>query len=253
MAECALGEGGPNHREKERFGWYHDNIHVSLKCLEMDTSFLLDNYGMVDMGETVKTYISASSTQSTGSQAQNQLFVQGTIPVVGGIVLQSTSNATHNTGGSDTTAENYEMSSKQIKRFFYRDESSMGEARLSYNFIFSAEVPEDVWKPNSQKRRFLQSGVCETLRPAISGTWEPQSEEENTPYLFEINRELHERFKIANSLEESGSREYLQEYAVPLYLNHAMTHLNRVNGCNQVINEKIKEIPQVILLGERFM
>lgn len=100
----------------------------------------------------------------TRSQAQNQLFVDDTIPVVGRIVIQSTSNAGHNIGGCNITAKNYKISSKQIKGF--SNESSMGQARLSYTFIFSAKVPKDVWKSNSQKQYFLQSGVCETLTSA---------------------------------------------------------------------------------------
>jgi hypothetical protein len=74
-----------------------------------------------------------------------------------------------------------------------------------------------------------------------------------------MERELCEKFKNPKCLagvvgvSENSERKYMQEYMVPLYVNHAMTHLDKVGARDQVLNEKVKEIPKVMLLGQRVL
>lgn len=205
LAECPLGDGGPNAREKDRFGWYQDHINVSLKCQVEDTS-VLEDYELLHKGETVRGYMATSSTSANSNQLQNQTNLSASIQVLGGISVGTQGGVNRTTSISGTNYEGYELGSQQLHEGFgFCDKSSMGEARLAYEFFFQTEVPRDVWRQTTARRWYAQSGLCSTLKPQIKGTWGPQDEDEHSSYLFEISRELVERFKISNSLlEDSG-------------------------------------------------
>jgi hypothetical protein len=259
LAECALGDGGPKPREKDRFGWYHDNITISFKCLEEDES-VLHHYEMQDMGEIVGGLLTKSTSDSSGTSWQSQLSGQATIPIIGGLNVTGSETATRTSAGTSMDGLAVDISNRQVsKGFNYQDKSSTGEAHLSYCFFFHRSVPPDVWKPRPERRWFNQSGISATFRRTIFGSWEPRSNAENTPYLFKMERELCEKFKNPNCLagvvgvSENSERKYMQEYMVPLYVNHAMTHLDKVGPREQVLNEKVKEIPKVMLLGQRVL
>ncbi|CAM6042513.1 unnamed protein product [Sphagnum compactum] len=258
LAECALGDGGPKPREKDRFGWYHDHIAISFKCLELDEA-VLHHYEM-DMGDMVGGLLTKSTSDNSGTSWQSQLSGQATIPIIGGLNVTGSEIATRTSAGTSMDGFAIDISNRQVsKGFNYQDASSTGEAHLSYCFFFHREVPPDVWKSIPIRRWFNQSGICATFRRTISGSWEPRSNAENTPYLFKMERELCEKFKNPNCLagvvgvSENSERKYMQEYMVPLYVNHAMTHLDKVGPRDQVLNEKVKEIPKVMLLGQRVL
>ncbi len=259
LAECALGDGGPKPREKDRFGWYHDNITISFKCLELDEA-VLHHYEMQDMGDMVGGLLTKSTSDSSGTSWQSQLSGQATIPIIGGLSVTGSETATRTSAGTSMDGHALDISNRQVsKGFNYQDASSTGEAHLSYCFFFHREVPPDVWKSIPIRRWFNQTGICATFRRTIFGSWEPRSNAENTPYLFKMERELCEKFKNPNCLagvvgvSENSERKYMQEYMVPLYVNHAMTHLDKVGPRDQVLNEKVKEIPKVMLLGQRVL
>ncbi len=259
LAECALGDGGPKPREKDRFGWYHDNITISFKCLELDEA-VLHHYGMQDMGDMVGGLLTKSTSDNSGTSWQSQLTGQATIPFIGGLNVTGSETAIRTSAGTSMDGLAVDISNRQVsKGFNYQDASSTGEAHLSYCFFFHREVPPDVWKTIPIRRWFNQTGICATFRRTIFGSWEPRSNAENTPYLFKMERELCEKFKNPNCLagvvgvSENSERKYMQEYMVPLYVNHAMTHLDKVGSRDQVLNEKVKEIPKVMLLGQRVL
>ncbi len=81
----------------EQHGWYHDNINVSLKCVELDKAFLMDPYGLIEMGNDVDPF--------------------------------------GDTPNCSRTLVNEAMMGKNLSAgFFSRDLSSMGDAQLAYEF-----------------------------------------------------------------------------------------------------------------------
>jgi hypothetical protein len=173
----------------EQHGWYHDNINVSLKCVELDKAFLMDPYGLIEMGNDVDPF---DDTLNCSKMLVNEAM----------------------------------MGKKVSAGFFYRDLSSMGDARLAYEFSKFSDNDD------------CSCGVGVPLRAITRGTWELATEAEKVPYLFKMERQLFQRTSLEDPNDSvngmTSQEELYQDYEVLFYVNHAMTHLQQVGNLNKI-------------------
>jgi hypothetical protein len=68
-------------------------------------------------------------------------------------------------------------------------------------------------------------GMCETVVPTFIGAWliTPEDINEVSPYVFNAERTLNRIFKVGQVSEQR--EHFVQCYRVPMYVNHAMSHL----------------------------
>lgn len=162
VAECALRDSETTGPEECEFGWYQDELNLSLRCLEDDKAVLLDSIGMLHSGEV---------------------------------------NNTLADGVSDA-GEDFQISCGEISEQFYsQDVSSMGEATLAYRF-FRCDVPDFKHRPGPDQQSCAQSSIYATLIPSIKGLWEPITDDEDAPYLFKMDRVLLEKNASASEPED---------------------------------------------------
>ncbi|CAM6026421.1 unnamed protein product [Sphagnum balticum] len=162
VAECALRDNETTGPEECEFGWYQDELNLSLRCLEDDKAVLLDSIGMLHSGEV---------------------------------------NNTLADGVSDA-GEDLQISCGEISEQFYcLDVSSMGEATLAYRF-FRRDVPDFEHHPGPDQQSCAQSSIYATLIPSIKGLWEPITDDEDAPYLFKMDRVLLEKNASASEPED---------------------------------------------------
>jgi hypothetical protein len=194
----------------EQHGWYHDNINVSLKCVELDKAFLMDPYGLIEMGNDVDPF---GDTPNCSRTLVNEAM----------------------------------MGKKMSAGFFSRDLSSMGDARLAYEFSKFSDNDD------------CSGGVGVPLRAITTGIWELATEAEKVPYLFKMERQLFRRTSLEDpndstngmtSLEDpndsangmTSQEELYQDYEVHFYVNHAMTHLQQVGNLNKIMVGTINDL-----------
>lgn len=153
VAECALRDSETTGPEECEFGWYQDELNLSLRCLEDEKAVLLDSIGMLHSGEV---------------------------------------NNTLADGVSDA-GEDFQISCGEISEQFYsQDVSSMGEATLAYRF-FRRDVPDFKYHPDPDQQSCAHSSIDATLKASIKGLWEPITDDEDAPYLFKMDRVLLEK------------------------------------------------------------
>jgi hypothetical protein len=76
------------------------------------------------------------------------------------------------------------------------------------------------------QRDLLDLKIGDTVRPTIIGEWDALDESRKCKYNFETTRDIT---SIKDLRQSHGSGEELQyipqQYVVPLWVNHAMTHI----------------------------
>jgi hypothetical protein len=239
-----LGEAAPTELMSDSFGWYQNPLMVSLR-----------NYGKADLHscqlkETLKeTKISAKTTHthSKNSTLQRAAQVQGgykTFIQVTGSANGTTSNG--ETIAKETASEN--LVSEVLKGFQHQDLRASLNSVLKYRF-FRLHPPIQVLEDLEERQKYLGMGMCEAVVPTCIGTWliTPEDDDELSPYLFDAERTLNRIFKVSQGSEQrehfvqrtlnrifkvgqgseqrEQSEHFVQRYRVPMFVNHAMSHL----------------------------
>jgi hypothetical protein len=68
-------------------------------------------------------------------------------------------------------------------------------------------------------------GMCEAVVPTFIGTWliTPEDVNEVSSYMFDAERTLNRLIKVDQISEQK--KDFVQRYRVPMFVNHAMSHL----------------------------
>jgi hypothetical protein len=216
-----LGEAAPTELMSDSFGWYQNPLTVSLR-----------NYGDAKLDspncqlkETLKeTKISAKTTHthSKNSTSQCAAQVQGgykTFIQVGGSANKTTSNG--ETTAKEAASEN--LGSDVLKGFQSQDLRAVRDSLLKYKF-YRLPPPIGVLEDLEERYKCLGTGMCEAVVPTFIGTWliTPEDVNEVSSYRFDAERTLNRLVKVDQISEQ---REFVQRYRVPMYVNHAMSHL----------------------------
>jgi hypothetical protein len=231
-----LGDHAPTRTsERTFFGWFHDDIDLSLRSMDQDSSQLKDDNKILQLLMSGKI----SYGERSGS-ASNPAHVSAHLPVfnrpfgVKGIFSWEK-------GRSATHTKEFEQICEMVNQqssggFLFKDNCcGGGRPRLAYNLKHPIPIPNQVWENKSFYDLLVQSGICSTITPAIEGTWEILNESEASPYELEAHRWFRKRCKSnmvstrrrASSETEDVTMEDDQKYNVKLYVNHAMTHMDQ--------------------------
>jgi hypothetical protein len=100
--------------------------------------------------------------------------------------------------------------------------------RLSYDFVYQ-NPPKDIKDTQGNNRSmYLNTGMCHTVNPSINGTWDDLNDEVASEYEFRAQREVCELTKDVRSKKKSQMKKLLQIYVMKLYINHKMTHIEKL-------------------------
>ncbi len=217
-----LGEAAPTELMSDSFGWYQNPLTVSLR-----------NYGDAklhspncQLKETLKeTKISAKTTHTHSKNSTLQCAAQ----VQGGYktFIQVTGSANKTTSNGETIAKeaaSENSGSDVLKGFQYRDLRVVRNSLLKYKF-YRLPPPIRVLEDLEERHKYLCMGMCEAVVPTFIGTWliAPEDVNEVSAYMFDAERTLNRLVKVDQISEQR--EDFAQRYRVPMYVNHAMSHL----------------------------
>jgi hypothetical protein len=217
-----LGDVAPTELMSDSFGWYQNPLTVSLR-----------NYGdaILDspncqLKETLKeTKISAKTTHTHSKNSTLQCAAQ----VRGGYktFIQVTGSANKTTSNGETIAKeaaSENLGSDVLKGFQYRDLRVLQNSLLKYKF-YRLPPPIRVLEDLEERYKYLGMGMCEAIFPTFIGTWliTPEDVNEVSSYVFDAERTLNRLVKVDQISEQKEA--FVQRYRVPMYVNHAMSHL----------------------------
>ncbi|CAK9863379.1 unnamed protein product [Sphagnum jensenii] len=217
-----LGKAAPKVPMSDSFGWYQNPLTVSLR-----------NYGdaklhtpSCQLKETLKeTKISAKTTYTHSNNSTLQCATQ----VEGGCkaFIQVTGSASKTTSNGETIAKeaaSENLGSGVFKGFQIRDLRVVQDSLLKYEF-YTLPPQIRVLEDPEERYRCLGMGMCEAVTPTFIGTWliTPEDVDEVSSYMFDAERNLN---RLVKGDQISEQREpFVQHYRVPMYVNHAMSHL----------------------------
>jgi hypothetical protein len=220
---AAKPKPGDEDVNNNRFGWFQKCLSISLQCLH-DNAAQLGHEVFTNAQDTTKTnktnnQITSGAWQRTANLSVTPLFLKAGLtvgkPTTMTTMLQEDSMETpteHIHGG-----------------FLAQDTSERGQRhRLSYDFVYQ-NPPKDIKDTQGNNRSmYLNTGMCHTVYPSINGTWDDLNDEEASEYEFRAQREVCELTKDVRSKKKSQMKKLLQIYEMKLYINHKMTHIEKL-------------------------
>jgi hypothetical protein len=92
-------------------------------------------------------------------------------------------------------------------------------------------------------------GMCEAVVPTFIGTWliTPEDVNELSPYVFDARRTLNRIFKVGEISEQR--EDFVQRYRVPIFVNHAMSHLCTLKDDQKLEGGGLPNVLQVGIVG----
>ncbi|KAH9553168.1 hypothetical protein CY35_09G105000 [Sphagnum magellanicum] len=220
---AAKPKPGDEDVNNNRFGWFQKCLSVSLQCLHVNSAQLGHDV-FADTKDTTKT--NKTNTQTTSGAWQHTANLSVTPPFVkAGLTVGKPTTTT-----TTLQEDSMETPTEHIRGgFLAQDMSERGPRhRLSYNFVYQ-NPPKDIKDTQGNNRSmYLNTGMCHTVYSSISGTWDDLDDEEASEYEFRAQREVCELTKDARSKKKSLMRKLLQIYEMKLYINHKMTHIEKL-------------------------
>ncbi len=219
---CDLDGAQLQLHEDWNLGYYHDNITISLTCL--DPQAVRVSPGTVVAMDVMKRTMTGTSTGSTSraNQVSGQASVQ--VPVVPiGIQAQGTLGVTDTIADSRARAVTTESSDTQFGGFYVNQIG--GACFLAFNFLYP-EAIDDVM--DSGERQFIHAGISKTLWSSIIGEWIPLDTADACGYTFKTDRNIYSIRNVRRSIERRKEPILFmqQKYKVLFLINHAMSHIH---------------------------
>jgi len=220
---CDLGGGQLQLHEDWNLGYYHDNITISLTCV--DRQAVRVSPGTVVAMDVMKRTMTETFTGSTSraNQVSNQTSVQVQMPVAPiGIQAQGTLDVTDTIADSRALAVTIESSDTQFAGFNVNQTGCAGS--LAFNFLYPEEIVHVMARG---QRQFINAGISKILWPSIIGKWIPLDREEARFYSFETYRNIYSIRSLRMSHAKREEPMFMQQkYGVFFYINHAMSHIH---------------------------
>ncbi|CAM6071362.1 unnamed protein product [Sphagnum tenellum] len=221
---CDLNGAQLQLHEDWNSGYYHDDITISLTCL--DRQAVRVSPGTVVATDVMKRKMTETSTGSTSraNQVSGQASVQVQIPVVPiGIQAQGTLGVTDTTADSRARAVTTESSDTQFGGFYVNQIG--GAHSLAFNFLYPENI-DDVMA--SGERQFISAGISKTLWPSIIGEWIPLDTADACQYRFKTYRNIYSIRSVRRWMERRKEPILFmqQRYEMPFLINHAMSHIH---------------------------
>ncbi|KAH9536455.1 hypothetical protein CY35_17G110000 [Sphagnum magellanicum] len=244
-----LGEAAPTELMSDSFGWYQNPLEVSLRnCADVK----LHSYQLNETLKETKISVKTTHAHSKNSTLQRGAQVEGGYKTF--IQVRGSANIITSNGeiiAKETVSEN--SISEVLKGFQHQDLRVGLNSLVKYRFS-GRDPPIPVLEDPKERHKYLGTGMCEAVVPTCIGIWLITAEDvnEHSPYLFDVERTLNCIFKVdkgskrrqhffkrtLNRIFKVGQgseqrekfvqrchEEFVQHYRVPIYVNHAMSHL----------------------------
>ncbi|CAM6078742.1 unnamed protein product [Sphagnum tenellum] len=217
-----LGEAAPKVLMSDSFGWYQNPLTVSLRNYG-DAKLHTPNCQLKEALKETKISAKTTYTHSKNSTLQCAAQFQGgykTFIQVTGSANKTTSNG--ETIAKEAASEN--LGSDVFKGFQIRDLRVVQNSLLKYEF-YTLPPKIGVLEDDEERHKCLGMGMCEAIAPTFIGTWliTPEDVNEVSSYMFDAERNLNRLVKVDQISEQREA--FVQCYRVPMYVNHAMSHL----------------------------
>jgi hypothetical protein len=239
MTSFDLGKAAPLPELNDIFGWYQNPIMVSLRNCG-DGVLDSQNCELKEDPKETKIVSKKGRTHSNCSTSQNGAQVQGGYHNAHlGPIFQVMLGINKTKHKEETIAqeEAYENSSFNVLRGFQcQDRRSARESLLEYHFFRLPPVPVEVLHDPIERQKYLGFGMCEAVQPTFAGMWliKPNDMDEHSSYMFLAKRTLNQLLKVDQKRED---KKIVQSYHVPIYVNHAMTHLYTIKHEYHILKE----------------
>jgi hypothetical protein len=243
--ECNLGKDGGPHLNPPDLGYFQDDITISLTC-EIDRAALLSSArveNVVDVRRTITNIKSSSSTR----ECSGQIGVAG--PLLNLIGVQGEGSYGGTKEKSDSSA--IEISTKQLSSFHVGQKKIPGS--LVFNFVYPEEVEGRIADAHHGPRELITLGIGETFESTIIGEWDNFYQDpldptcRKCPYSFKIKRHITSIGGLRQSHGIGQEPPCIQQwYKVPLWVNHAMTHILHRHKITKLEAPGVKTLEHVI-------
>jgi len=222
---CSLGKGAaPMLNEGQYLGYYQDNITIDLSCIEENATKVLSRK-VVKEGNNATT---TSRTRTISSSVVHELGLNCDVPLVPSwLQFQEGFHVANKKEHNDSLANSIDVTTNQVGGFDIFDNTQ--ESSLNHNFLFPRcnDVLNDLNQGKDDRKRVINSAICQTFWPIIVGEWGRLNDNEACPYVFTTNRNLTSIEDLKRSTQEGMELCYLeQHYEVPMFVNNAMSHIH---------------------------
>ncbi len=232
-SQCNLGKGGGSNVNPRNLGYFQDNITISLNC-KKDRAATLSSPRVADV-EIVKKTITSNISSSSRREYKAEIGVQWLVSAQAG----GSHDGTTERGSSSAL----EISTTQLSSFHVNPRNSGGS--LVYNFLYPEEVEACIADAQHGPRQLIALGIGGTFAPTIMGEWDALDESRRCKYRFKTQRDI----SSIESLRQSRGRDpqcIQQRYKVPLWVNHAMTHVLRKHEIKVLRAPDVNSLKHVI-------
>ncbi|KAH8955117.1 hypothetical protein BDL97_08G118100 [Sphagnum fallax] len=210
--QCNLGEGGGLNGTPSNLGYFQDNITICLTCEKARAATLSSS--KVEDVKVAKRTITNNNSTSRAREGSGQVAVFGF--QVGGSYGGTTEI------GYSTA---HEMEIEWLGGGFCVHSRELAGS-LAYNFSYPKEMKDIIADHRHGRTELLDFKIGDTLWPTIIGEWDALDMSRKCKYNFKTRRDIT---SIMGLRQSHGNREELQsiqqQYVVPLWVNHAMTHI----------------------------
>ena len=238
-----LGEVvGPKPRDEEelRFGWFHDNLKMSLQSSADNAATLKSDRQVVDEPDNSTTTSSTSSSITSNpfhvsfeapgcsrSSPSSFIGLRGTFGI-------SKDFKSRNTQVMEMTSQ---LINKQVLGgFHYQDTSTVNKnSKLAFRYVFPSIPKDSVIHDDTTRNIYMVSGLGSTISPTVKGTWHQLNMIEDSPYAFHSSRTFYEIVASKKKGLLKDCKRFEQTYDLKLYINHAMTHIYEYIGNPKIL------------------
>jgi hypothetical protein len=210
--QCNLGEGGVLNGTPSNLGYFQDNITVSLTC-EKARAATLSSPKVEDV-KVIKRTITNNISTSAAREGSGQVALAW-------FQLGGSCGGTTETGYSTA----HEMEIECLGGGFCVHSMNLAGS-LAYNFSYPKVMKDIIADHHHGRTELLDLKIGDTVWPTIIGEWDALDMSKKCRYNFKTRRDIT---SITGLRQSRGNGEepqsILQQYEVPLWVNHAMTHI----------------------------
>jgi hypothetical protein len=193
---------------KNGLGFYQDNITISLDCIdEEEDAATVTKIHVQNVENVKKTIVDTSTTiHYSTHQVGGELELDAT-PLPHNLPLHARGKYNYAWTGGDNLAHGntQEMYFSQLDCFFVDDHSIQSELR--YNFRYPQEVLQDIALGDSSKIK-----TEKTFRPTIVSNWVNLNMNDQSPYIFSVERHIVSKEHLKRSLKCEGNPPFVQKH-----------------------------------------
>ncbi len=221
---AAKPKPGDEDVNNNRFGWFQKFLSISLQCLHHDAAQLGHEVSANTQDTTKANKTNTQTTSGAWQRTANFSVTPACLKLGLTVGKPTTMTTTLQEDSMETPTEHIHGG------FLAQDTSERGQRhRLSYDFVYQ-NPPKDIKDTQGNNRsRYLNTGMCHTVYPSINGTWDDLNDGEASEYEFRAQREVCELTKDSKK-KKSQMKKLLQIYEMKLYINHKMTHIEKLVG-----------------------